>query len=197
MTKESMTREDAPTGRRSPALFLVLFLGIGGISAAILVVLADSNAAVPTPVPVRLQGVAGSLVNQPAPDFVLDNLDGEPVRLSDFRGQPLFLNFWATWCGPCRREMPAFQAFLEAQGADGALILTVDDAETPEVIRAFFAEIGVENIPVVIDPDSEIRSRYGVFNLPTTFLIDAAGIVRAIKLGEMTLEDLYSYVGEL
>ena len=129
MIEEGPDSQSTTAGRRSPALLLVLVMGIVGFTAAMLVVLADSTTAAPTPVAVRSQGIAGSLVNQPAPDFVLNDLDGEPVRLSDFRGQSVFLNFWATWCGPCRREMPAFQALrsrYHGSGLEPAAAITWD-----------------------------------------------------------------------
>ena len=127
-------------------------------------------------------------VDQPAPDFVLDVLGGRRVRLSDYRGKTVVLNFWASWCPPCRREMPDFQALWEERGPSGPddlVILAVNllPEDTIDAATAFIDEFGV-TFPVLFDTArGEVAERYGVFALPATFFIDRDGIVRTTALG--------------
>ncbi len=126
-------------------------------------------------------------VGSPAPDFVLPSLDGgEPISSQDFRGKTIVLNFWASWCPPCRAEMPDFQELWEErQESDDLVILAVDflAEDTVEAASAFVEEFEL-TFPVVTDtPDSDVAERYGVRGLPATFFIDRNGILRQISLG--------------
>ena len=134
------------------------------------------------------------------PDFELPMLDG--IRLvapSDYIGRPLFLNFWASWCAPCVRELPALEAFVADYSAadDGPALLTINLGETAAEISAFLDEIGVQNLPVAMDINQVVKRDYGVQNLPTTYVIDSAGIVRHMKLGEIKYEDMELYLRAL
>lgn len=133
-------------------------------------------------------------IDQPAPDFELRSLDGGTVRLSEFRGQTVILNFWATWCPPCRTEMPEFDAaYREYQAAGGGLVvLAVDDLATDSEaeVRDFIEELGVA-FPVLFDTStSEVAKRYGVVGRPSTFFIDPDGTLRARNLGPLTADTL-------
>ncbi len=121
-------------------------------------------------------------VGKLAPDFQLSDLDGQPVSLSDFRGQPVLLNFWATWCGPCRYEMPFLERIHREQSADGLVVLGVNMGETAEEIEQFAADFGL-SFTVLQDSDQEVALRYNVRSIPTTFLIDEDGIIRDHKIG--------------
>jgi len=110
-----------------------------------------------------------------APDFELASLDGKRVRLSDYRGKAVLLNFWATWCSPCKVEMPWFVDLQKKYGNDGLVILGVamDDSEAPKIAQ-FTSELGV-NYPVLLGTD-KVSEQYGnVQFLPTTFYIDREG----------------------
>lgn len=133
------------------------------------------------------------VVGSPAPDFALPALDGEQVRLSDLRGQRVLLNFWATWCGPCRQEMPAIQA--RYNHGDFA-VLAVDFGETRQQVQNFVNEIGVD-LPVVLDADGSVQELYRVRGYPTTFFIDTKGVIRLFHIGEMTAEDIDSYLQQM
>lgn len=176
-------------------LLLFLLFPLLGVLAAILTVLADDAAQNASPQAVG-QPQPAVVQDDLAPLFELPRLDGGTLRLTDLRGRVVFVNFWATWCGPCRREMPAFEAFLGEQGPRGATIVAIDDAESPEQIQAFFDEIAVENIPTVIDADRIARREYGVFNLPTTFIVAPDGTIAALHFGEITLDDLHRFANE-
>lgn len=180
----------------APGMILIAITSLAGVAIALSIILVDARATTdeaPTIVEQRPPLAIGDL----APDFVLDDLAGDPLRLSDLRGRVVFLNFWATWCIPCRREMPAFEEFMAGQTTDGPLVLAVNDGETTEQIQAFFAEINVSGIPVALDRESTVRAAYSIFAMPTTYVIDEMGVIRAVKFGEVTLEDFASYLAQI
>ena len=129
-------------------------------------------------------------VDQPAPDFFLRTLNGRSVRLSDYRGKTVVLNFWASWCPPCRREMPDFQTLWEERGPSGPddlVILAVNllPEDTIAAAEGFVEEFGL-TFPVLLDTSrGEVARRYGVRALPATFFIDREGIVRTTALGSV------------
>jgi peroxiredoxin len=122
-------------------------------------------------------------VGRPAPDFTLTTLDGEEFRLSDQRGKPVVLNFWATWCGPCQRELPAIQRAAEHY-AGLVTFAAIDQAEPVDRVRSFVEEAGL-SVVVPMDSEQEVGMRYDVRGLPTTFFIDETGVIRSIWMGEM------------
>ena len=112
-----------------------------------------------------------------APDFTAYDAAGNPVKLSDFRGKPVVLNFWASWCSPCKAEMPDFQKEYEAQGeAVQFLIINLTDGkqETVATASAYVAQQGY-TFPVFFDTTSEAARLYGIYSIPTTYFIDATG----------------------
>lgn len=192
-----MKRKTDTANPISPLLILVAVTCLVGVSIAIsLVVVDNQNTQEQQPAIVEQRSIGG-LMNRPAPDFVLNDLEGNPVQLSDLRGRIVFLNFWATWCVPCRREMPAFEDFMAEQAADGPIVLAVNDGETAEQISAFFEEINVEGIPTLLDSAGSLRRTYAVAALPTTFVIDEAGLIRAVKFGEIFPEDFDAYLAQM
>jgi peroxiredoxin len=134
---------------------------------------------------------------QQAPDFSLDDLQGKPIKLSQYRGKIVFLNFWATWCPPCRIEMPAFQsANNRFKEDDKAVILAVNIQENNKKVKAFIEE-NKYGFDVVLDLDGEVAGQYKIHSIPTTYIIDQDGIIRDIAIGPMEEEYLYDYVEEL
>ncbi len=117
-----------------------------------------------------------------APDFTLDRSDGKTVTLSDLQGQAVVLNFWATWCAPCRAEMPALERVYQAQRDDGLVILGVNQMEPKERVERFLAETGV-TFPIALDPDAEVGRIYRVHAMPTTYFIDRQGVIRDVIIG--------------
>lgn len=112
----------------------------------------------------------------PAPDFSLRDLRGNAVRLSDFRGKIIFLNLWATWCPPCREEMPSMERlYRRFKGQDFAMLAVSEDTD-PAVVRGFVSEMAL-SFPVLLDTDGKLPSRYGVTGYPETFVIDRDGNV--------------------
>lgn len=185
-------------GKPSPILIVFLIFPVLGVLAAIALAISSgvgANMPLPTPEPITLQST--SLVDKPAPNFELASLDGSRLRLSSFRGRPVFVNFWATWCEPCLRELPAFEQFQAEQGADGAMILAVNVAETSETVTQYFAEQGISGLTVMLDENQDVSSAFAIDRFPTTFVIDAAGVIRFKYYGEMTHEDMTAALEKL
>jgi peroxiredoxin len=124
-------------------------------------------------------------VGRPAPDFTLADLDGNQVSLSDFRGKTVFINFWATWCPPCREEMPAIEALYQQYEDKDVVVLGVDILETEGEVRQFVEEGGY-SWTFVMDTTGEVTNSYQVVAIPTSFFIDKEGIIRAVSVGAMT-----------
>jgi len=121
-----------------------------------------------------------------APDFTLSVLDGETVTLSSLHGQPVVLNFWAPWCGPCRAEVPQFNLF--AEGYPQVAVLGIATDGTPPSLRAAQTRLGIE-YPVLL-ADEQTVTAYGVTTLPTTVFIDASGQITDAHTGILTLPQL-------
>src|SRR5690606_38767673 len=120
------------------------------------------------------------------PDFTLTLLEGDTVSLADFRGRPVEVNFWATWCPPCVEELPAFQQVADE---GGATVLAINVGETSAEAAGFLRRHQI-NLPVALDPQGSMVSRYQVAVLPQTFFIDAGGVVRHVERGAMSYEEI-------
>ncbi len=124
------------------------------------------------------------VVGKPAPDFSLSDLNDKPYRLSDFRGKVVFLNFWATWCKPCREEMPSMEVLYKNFGKDGLVILAVsiDRVTTTKDIPPFIKGMNL-TFPVLIDSWGQTDKPYKRMGVPETFIIDQQGVIREIVIG--------------
>ncbi len=190
---------DGKRSNPSPTLLVLLILPLFGIFVALLMLVLETRTLAP-PSPTFAPAPPRSVVNFNAPDFELPLVDGVTlVSPSDYAGRPLFLNFWATWCAPCVRELPALEEFVAEHSADpkGPALLTINLGETAAEIRGFLADLGIENLPVAMDINQVVKRDYGVQNLPTTFVIDGEGTVRHLKLGEMKYEEMGVYLRSL
>ena len=112
------------------------------------------------------------------PDFVFEDANGKSMTLADFRGHPVLLNLWATWCGPCVRELPSLDQLQVSMASDGLVVLAVDtERNGVDVAKTYFAQHDVKDLAVYNDPSGHIGSTLHVRGLPTSFLINAEGIV--------------------
>ena len=129
----------------------------------------------------------GPQIGKYAPDFMFKNPEGEDISLSDFRGKSVVLNFWATWCGPCKIEMPLIQELAnDAATTDiGLILMTVNGGESVDAVAKFMIENGF-SFPVLLDTQRGISRVYNVRGIPTTFFIDRDGVIRDIKVGTFT-----------
>lgn len=115
-------------------------------------------------------------------DFELENLEGKTESLSDYLGKVVFLNFWATWCGPCRIEMPSMESLYSDMKDDGLVILGINLRETREQVNDFRNEYGL-TFPLLLDKRSEVGLKYGSSAIPTTYIIDRGGMIIARTVG--------------
>jgi thiol-disulfide isomerase/thioredoxin len=169
---------------------IVAILGLGlGAGLAWMMRGADD----PQPPP----GTSGAGIGDPRPDFRHATLDEDWLSASDFDGRPMLVNFWATWCAPCRREMPVLQAASEDHEGQLAVVgLALDD---PEPVRDFVDELGI-TYPVAVGSSDVMNTQRSWGNsagvLPYTVLVDADGIIQWQHYGEVTAEELDAVLGE-
>lgn len=127
-------------------------------------------------------------VGQTAPDFVLKDMNGKKHQLSDYRGKGVFLNFWGTWCDPCKREMPYMNDLYGEYSKKGVEILAVHVKDTPYLVENFIKEYGLR-FPVMIDKDGDVQNEYGIDPLPESLLIGPDGKVKKIIIGNQNLKE--------
>ncbi|MEW5720500.1 MAG: TlpA disulfide reductase family protein [Chloroflexota bacterium] len=182
---------DKSARKRVTALSIVAFVGL------LLLGLGACNL-----IPTNLGGTSGTAsgrpttvkIGEPAPEIDLPTLTGEQVTLSKLQGRPVLVNFWATWCGPCRQEFPAFVRKYKQYQNQGFVILAINtgDPNSDDGVLTF-ARNTLVNFPIVRDRDERLARMYNVRGLPTSIFIDRTGIVRDIVIGgpmEETFIDL-------
>ena len=139
------------------------------------------------------------LIGSPAPEIVLKDLQGRDVKLSDLRGKVVLVNFWATWCKPCKEEMPAMQASYDKLRDKGFVVLAVNELEDTARVAEHIRTHG-HTFEVVMDHNNQVANMYGVVGLPASFLIDPQGIVRerisGSLLTESRIEEMVKKYGE-
>jgi thiol-disulfide isomerase/thioredoxin len=162
----------------------------------------------------------GSIVNQPAqaqsldqsaavqldqlaPDFTLTDLEGKTVRLSDFQGKPVIINFWATWCAPCRLEMPALEAIYQKYKDKGLIVLGVNTGERvrdqglTERVKTHAQQLGI-NFPVLLDTTDSVANLYRLRAYPTSYFIDSSGKVTDMRRGAFAGQaDIEPYLAKI
>ena len=192
----------APKTNRAPIIVLGIGLVIGLVGGmAIFGGLArfwPHSAAAPastpgTPAPAPVAGA-------PAPDFTLSDTSGKSITLSSLKGQAVLINFWATWCDPCQREMPAIQHEFETRRDEGFMVLAVDAAETGPHIEADIQDFGGKlglTFPLLLDPGIVVNDLYRIRGYPTSFFVNRAGVIAAVHVGELTSKQLADYLAKL
>jgi peroxiredoxin len=166
----------------------LIFFGLPALSALRVAPEATPRtpAGPPAPAPV---------VGAPAPDFVLTDLDGRQVRLSDLKGQVVLLNFWATWCGPCEAEMPAIEDRYNTFKSQGLVVVGINQDEDAETVQAFVDRLGL-TFTIVLDPGAVVGELYRARGLPTTFIVDRNGQIIVQKVGFMSDGQLDQYLSQ-
>jgi peroxiredoxin len=147
-----------------------------------------SASGTPLPAPGPLDA-APPVIGQPAPDFALRSTDGELRRLSDLRGKVVLVNFWATWCAPCKKELPDLQALYDERRADGLEVLTINVEEDAADARAFFDARGL-TLPLVLDSAGTVYDQYRLQGLPDSFFVDREGKIATLQFGYLTAEKM-------
>jgi cytochrome c biogenesis protein CcmG/thiol:disulfide interchange protein DsbE len=171
----------AITPRRRPRRLILaagLLVGVAVLVAFLTVSVGRPAGPVDTPI-----------VGRPAPAFALQTLDGGRLSLADLRGSPVVLNFWASWCIPCRDEAPLLTAAAADYAARGLRVVGVVYQDSAESARDFMGRYG-QTYPGLLDPDGRTAIDYGVFGIPETFFIDASGIVRSRQVGPVSIDGL-------
>ncbi|MDC3416286.1 TlpA family protein disulfide reductase [Aquibacillus salsiterrae] len=137
----------------------------------------------------------GLNVGKVAPDFTLETLNGDKITLSDYRGNIVFVNFWATWCGPCRTEMPELHEF-QKKYPDQVKIIAVNVTNTENSVKDVkeFMNHGNFSFTVVLDPDAVVSETYKLLNIPTTYIISPEGEIIQRVMGPMTLDFMENIV---
>ncbi|MGE3541992.1 MAG: TlpA family protein disulfide reductase [Candidatus Tectimicrobiota bacterium] len=132
---------------------------------------------------------------QPAPAFRSRDPQGNAIALHDYRGRPVIVNFWATWCAPCRQEMRALQAIYELYQAAGLVVLALsqDQDESAELVRAYWSRMALTFLPL-LDTDGRVATHYSVFMLPSTVFIYPSGTIAAVHLGPLTQGQIEHYL---
>ncbi len=124
-----------------------------------------------------------------APPFTLKSTTGDQFDLASLKGKVVLVNFWATWCPPCRAEMPAIDQIYRANRDSGLVVLGVNQAEDPVAVQSFASQFNL-SFPILLDLDGAVNARYNIGALPTTFIIDRKGIIRDQAIGPITREQV-------
>lgn len=135
----------------------------------------------------------GITVGNRARDFHLESLHGEQVSLSDYKGSVVLVNFWATWCAPCRAEIPDFEAAYQAHKDDDFVVLGINVEESSRDVEAFVRELNV-TYPVLLDEQGKVMNEYRGLGLPMSLLVDRDGVIQVRHMGILTANQLQEYL---
>lgn len=135
----------------------------------------------------------GNKIKIKTQDFNLKDLNGNEVTLSVLKGKKVLLNFWATWCPPCKAEMPDLEKLYNETKSSDLVILAVNIGEDKGTVKSFIEKNGY-NFKILLDTDQEVSQKFNISSMPTSFFIDKEGFIRATHIGAMNLEQMKSYV---
>jgi cytochrome c biogenesis protein CcmG/thiol:disulfide interchange protein DsbE len=183
-----------PALRRSTWNLLLLAVFFGGV--LFIGVTRVQPVASVTSAPAPIDVAPAPEIGHPAPPFTLHTPEGATVALADLRGQVVLINFWATWCPPCRAEMPAIQAAFAQYQPQGFTVLAVTAGEDAATVTAFLQAHDL-HVPALLDTNGQVHATYFASTLPSSFFIDRRGIVRAIYKGPMSHSVITGTVGQL
>ncbi len=173
-----------------PPLLLGLGLILAGLAVFFWLQTTPANLAEDT------QSVIPVPVSYPAPSLELRTLSGQPVRLADYRGQVVLVNMWATWCPPCKQEMPDLEAYYQAHRHQGFVIIGINDGESADIVRPFVEAYGL-SFPIWLDERGLSEKAFRTINLPSSYVIDRHGTIRFAWKGAITYDVLETYITPL
>jgi thiol-disulfide isomerase/thioredoxin len=185
-----MTSVDYSRGR----LIANLMIGVGflGIGIMFLLLLNETNSAAS----IQDFSTVPAKVDYPAPELNLTDLNGDPVSLSDYRGSVVLVNLWATWCPPCREEMPTLLKFYEKYRSKGFVLIALDQGETVEQVIPFVEEFQL-TFPVWMDITSSAGRSFNTMSLPSSYVIDRNGRVRLMWIGGISEKNLEKFIPDV
>ena len=176
-----MANKEEPSSNRKWVIGVAVLLGLGLAVAGGVALAGRNEDEQGSDTGIKVAPAEGAL----APDFTLVNLESENVSLSDFKGQPVLINLWATWCGPCRIEMPTIQSRFEEFRDEGFIVLAVSFDEQRADVQAFRDEFEL-TFQTLLDPGAEVQKLYRTRSYPTSFFVDRNGVIQAQHIGVMT-----------
>ena len=178
---------------RSTAILTFIAGGIFILAAALIPLLVTAQQKALAGAAPILPPVAG---NTPAPQLALSDMQGKPVSLEDYRGQVILVNNWATWCPPCKIEMPELQTYYTTRAAQGFVVLAIESEDPVAQVRAFVKDYGL-TFPVWLDPNGLALEAFDNWNLPSSYVIDRQGMARYSWTGGINQSTLEQYVTPL
>lgn len=167
-----------------PIVILAGIAALFGFGAGLLIATSANQPAAPVSLPAA-PVIQFLRENEPAPDFELQTFDGQTVQLSDFKGRPVLINFWASWCPPCKEETPDLIAAYNELRDINAVFIGIGTQDDTDKLRQFAGEYQIPYL-VVEDPLGKVSNQYRVLGMPTTFLVDQQGILRKVINGVVT-----------
>lgn len=183
--------------RSDSGRFIAMIMLAGGVAAiGIMFLLIKNNRANDVSVSTTDISAVPLQMDYMAPELDLITLDGDPVSLADFRGSVVLVNLWATWCPPCRQEMPTLNAFYDRYKDQGFILIGIDQEEPREVVEPFVQEYGL-TFPVWLDEDYLSEQAFKTVHLPSSYVIGRDGRVRLMWIGAISQENLEKSVPEI
>lgn len=170
----------------------MLMIGAGFLAIGITIVLLSKNETNASASSQDFSAIPAK-VDYPAPELTLTSLDGTSVSLDAHRGQVVLVNLWATWCPPCREEMPTLLAFYEKYKSNGFVLVAIDQGETADLVMPFVEEFKL-TFPVWLDEGNLAGRKFNTMNLPSSYVIDRNGRVKLMWIGGISEKNLESYV---
>ncbi|HYG57970.1 MAG TPA: redoxin domain-containing protein [Symbiobacteriaceae bacterium] len=176
--KAASTAGQRPAWKR---LIMAVILGMSSVAVLALLLVPRGDAS------------ANLVAGEAAPDFALQALDGTQVRLADLKGKPVVINFWASWCSPCRKEMPDFEVMYQQYREQGLVVLGINVGEPRVTVADFRQQVGV-TFPILTDVHEDAQSAYKILPLPATFFVDRSGTIRSIYQYQMSRSQMETEV---
>jgi peroxiredoxin len=196
MGKRAELRQRRAQHQRNTTLTVVIGLGLLVLVAMVLLNLPKAGSQTGNPGSVQDLSVTPKEVNYPAPELALENVNGQTEDLTDFRDRVVLVNNWATWCPPCKAEMPTLVAFYNDHAKDGFMIVAIEAGEPRQQVQKFADQYQM-SFAVWLDPNGKALNAFGNGNLPNSYVIDRAGTVRLAWTGEINRSMLEKYVTPL